>query len=57
MASAYAMQKWGHKVFKSLQQEWPKAKEYDVMPKVIMLAKKPGNRASTQAPCLLNQNL
>ena len=57
MASAYAMQKRGHKVFKSLQQEWPKAKENVVMPKIIMLANRCGKSAFEQAPCLPNHNL
>ena len=57
MASAYAMQKWDHKIFKSLQQEWPKVREDKVMPKVIMLAKRCGKSAFEQAPCLLNPNL
>jgi hypothetical protein len=57
MASAYAMQKWDHRVFKSLQQEWPKAKENAVMPKVIMLANRCGKSAFEQAPCLPSHNL
>ena len=57
MASAYAMQKWGHEIFKSLQQGWPKVREGMVMPKVIMLAKRCGKSAFEQAPCLLNPNL
>ena len=57
MASAYAMQKWDHKIFKSLQQEWPKVREDKAMPKVIMLAKRCGKSAFEQAPCLLNPNL
>ena len=57
MASAYAMQKWDHKIFKSLQQEWPKVREDKVMPKVIMLAKRCGKSAFEQAPCLRSPNL
>ena len=57
MAKAYAMQKCGHKLFKSLQQERSKAKEDIVMAKVIMVAKKVGKSASEQAPCLVNSNV
>ena len=57
MAKAYATQKWGHKLFKSLQHERSKAKEDIVMPKVIMVAKKVGKSASEQAPCLVNSNV
>ena len=57
MVRAFAMQKWDHTFFKSLQQERPKARDNAVMPKVIMVAKKAGNRASKQAPCLVNSNV
>jgi hypothetical protein len=57
MARAYAMQKWDHKLFKSLQQERPNAKEDIAMPKVIMVAKKVGKSASEQAPCLVNSSI
>ena len=57
MAKAYAMQKWDHTLFKSLQEERSKAKEDTVMAKVIMVAKKVGKSASEQAPCLVNSNV
>ena len=52
-----AMQKWGHKLFKSiesLQQERSNAKEDAVMPKVIMVAKCGGRDPFEQATCLVN---
>ena len=60
VSRAYANQKWGHKLFKSiesLQQERPNAREDIVMPKVIMVAKSGGKRASEQATCFVISNV
>ena len=56
-AIALAMQKWGHKLFKSidsLQQGRCQAQEDIVMPKVIMVAKCGGRAPFEQATCLVN---
>ena len=57
MGKAYAKQKWGQNLFKSiksLQQEKAQARGDIVMPEVIMVAKCRGKAAAEEAACLVN---
>ena len=57
MAKAYAKQRWGHKLFKSIEslhQEKAQARGDVVMPEVIMVARCRGQAAFEEAACLVN---